>query len=335
MRRSRIIYWILCMILALGLINGENFVKEKILKEKESIYVYAPDDMEDAFKRALKQAGMKGDYKIVMTDDKEIANIIVGNDNALYPNSTMSFSFAFSPFVIAYEDDSDYTKKLEESGVLTEAFFDKDYHEIDVSKVIEEASGEGKWSNLGLEESMGNIKVYYPHKETSYWNDFYNFMLVNVNGGKYPETEEQMKAAIKQVEIFENSDYTEAVQDFNEKIIRNGGFQANSFFFIPEKIAIDFADKNNSSVRLFYPLTTTYFYYYMAVDEIGNKLTPYFDEESNFGNFYTYIANEYYRSHEVPEISVGLTYVYEERNAYNVVNLDFKRLKPSDVELSE
>ena len=78
--RNRIVCWILCLAIALGLFfhqEVKNFVDEKFLVEKASIYVYAPEDMESSFERALKMSGMKKTHEIVMTDDEAKANIVV------------------------------------------------------------------------------------------------------------------------------------------------------------------------------------------------------------------------------------------------------------------
>ena len=99
--RNRIVCWILCLAIALGLFfhqEVKNFVDEKFLVEKASIYVYAHEDMEEGFKRALKMSGMKSTHKIVMTDDETKANIIVNTQKEYDPEyEKIAFSPWFTP----------------------------------------------------------------------------------------------------------------------------------------------------------------------------------------------------------------------------------------------
>ena len=327
--KNRVFCWILCLAIAFGLVNGEDFIRERFLQEKTPVYVYAPEDMESGFKRALKMSGMKYTHKIVMTDDETKANIIV-NTQKEYDSEYEKI--AFSPFVVAYNTEDNYASKMKKSGLLVKSKYAEDdsddYLEIDFLQIINEVIGNGSWEKFGL-KNKGNIEVFYPDKSTPYWSDFYDFMLVTVNNGKYPETEEEMKTAVEQIEKFENSKYTGAVENFEEKLQRTEEFTANCLWIIPEKVVSEIAYDNNKYATLFYPTTTTYLNYYIKCDEIGSKIKSCFNEDGFWcSTFYSKLAGNDFRSVEYPKLETISDYVYYEKDSYNGLVLDYERLKP-------
>ena len=327
MRKGRVLFWILCLIVSGSLFLGEQWFKE-IRTEKLPLYVYAPKEMEEAFKVVNKIAGLKKEYKIVITDDISKANIIV--DMGKEFDSTYT-KFAYSPFVVAYSSEDGYIKKMVEKGMLKEAFFDKDYKEINFAMVIKEVIEEGKWENLGV-KNMGDIKVYYPAFGTKYYNDYYDFMLVTINEGSYPKDEKQLKRAMEQIELFESSNYTEGVKDFDEKINRTGGFMENSLYLITEQQVAMLANRNTKYGRLFYPTTTIYANYYVKADDLGSKLVANFERINGINeSFYLYIARKGYRNYSYNILDGISDYLYNERNVYNILHLEEERIRPENI----
>lgn len=327
MRKGRIWFWILCLAVALGLYVGEGWFRD-ITAEKPPLYVYAPKDMKSAFKRALKCAGMKGDYKIVITEDAATANIVVETDKEFDPEY---MELAYSPFVVAYSNEDNNVKNMVKAGLLKDAFFDDDYKEIDFIKVIDEVLDKGQWSTFGV-KNMGNLHVYYPAPGSEFYSDYYDFMLVTVNGGFYPKDEESLKKAIEKIALFEKSDYTEGVSNYDEKLERSGGFMENTFWLIPEKLAGDLASSNSEYGALFYPTTTVYTHWYIKADELGMKLVDVFDDPDTLnGNFYDYIEDEDYRNSWDNTLDGITDYLYNERDVYNVIHLESNRIRPDAV----
>lgn len=305
---KRIIAWILGVIVAVVFVA----VDKNINNEKASITVNAPANMKMAFDKARVDAGLKSDYELVMTDSNT-ANIVVSSGKADDPEY---IKFAFSPFVIGYDSAADkYYKQLRKSNVLTPSEFNNNLYEIDFLKVIDEVTEEGKWSNLGVSD-LNTIKVFYPSKDSYYWHDFYDFMLVTVNGGKYPE-EAELKSAKEAVQRFLNSSYTEAVTDFSERIERTGGFTSNAFWILPESEAFFL----NNNVMLLYPKVTVYCNFYVKGDEIGKKLIDAFDTEHLLdGNFYTSLYYKGYRNQKYSNIC-GSERIQGQRDIYNIAKI--------------
>ena len=331
MRKRRIISWIGAIITSIVLFVGDG-IFENITAEKNPLYVYAPSDMEAAFKRALKCADLNVEYAIVMTDDESKANIVVQKGKEFDSEYT---KIAYTPFVVAYNNSDSNIKKFIKSGLLEEALFNNSYHEINFDKVVEEVIEEGKWENFGVKD-MGTMRVFYPAPETELYCDYYDFMLVTVNGGFYPKNESEMEKAVERIQLFEQSNYTEAVTDFVEKFDRVGGFMENCLYLIPEELAGELAGRNSKYGRLFYPTTTVYVNYYVKADELGNKLVDVFDMSNFWGeNFYASLNFEHYRNSWNDTLGDMDEYLYYERDVYNVLHLDKDRIKPTDIKAKD
>lgn len=324
MRKSRIKFWILTLIIAFVMYIAEGFVA-KFNAEKTPLYVYAPKDMEEAFESALKLSELKGAYEIILTDDATKANIAVEMGKEFEPGYT---KLAYSPFVVAYSYEGKNIKTMIKNGLLQEAFHNNSYYEIYFNKIVEEIIEEGNWETFGVKD-LGKIKVIYPAPGTMYYPDYYDFMLVTVNGGAYPKTEVDLKLAMEQIDRFENSDYTEAVTDFSEKYNRTGGFAENTLYLIPEREADNLIRTQSKYGRLFYPTVTVNANYYIKADELGQKLVAAFGVETFFEyDFYCHIANIRYRNNEDNTINTFSSGLAGVRDEYNVLHLENDRLRP-------
>ena len=320
-RFRRLMSWLIFSLLVIFLYFVGNLFYNHILKDKIPVTVYAPEDMLSAFKSALYNTNLKNDYKIVITDDHENADICVDYGKA---NDSSYTKFAYSPFVVGYNNDEKILKKLLEANTFCTSTYDKDYHEIDLLKVINEVNGDGKWSNLGL-NSDKSLKVFYPSKATSYWEDFYNFMLVTVNGGSFPQNETEAKSAIEVINKFENSKYTEAVSNFKEKITQTNGLPKNAFYILPETtlISVYYETRDFNNFSLLFPLNTTYFnYYFKGNTDTGNIVLNGVNDSS----FYYYLSDSYYRSVNYPSIKT-VHRIAETRNTFSNVPMTNENLQ--------
>lgn len=312
MRGKRIAQWILTIIIAAGLIYGEGFIQQ-LFAEKSALTVCAPEDMKDAFKVALSNSGLSSQYKIVMTDTENGADIVVGYGKE---NDESYTQFAFSPFVIAYNSSDSCFKSLKKASTVVPSEYNDKFYEIDFLKVIDEVIKEGEWENLGI-SNHGTIRLFYPAKTTVYWHDFYNFMLVTVNGGTYPKTTDEMANAVKKIDLFEKSDCTEAVTNFDEKIERTSGFSENALYVIPEKMVYDLANGHDEKTRLFFPLATVNFNYYIkGVSENGKIVISNLPDK-----FYSKLEYKDYRNKNAYELGDDYSLVYDERDVYQTIEI--------------
>jgi len=312
-RKGRIITWVISLVLALVLWNSETFIHNTFFKEKTILTINAPSDMKSAFKKAFNKAGLRSNYIMLITDENN-ADVCVEYGKKDVEGYT---KFAFSPFIVAYSTDSSCLNKLKKAETILPSEYDEKYNEIDFKKVVNEVITEGLWKNLGLEK-LNTIKVFYPSRDSIYWQDFYDFMLVTINDGVYPNTEDELKKAEEIIKKFENSICTEPVSDFDDKIIRTGGFIQTAFFVMPEKTAIELADNNSEKGELLYPIHTVYFNYYIKGNEIGNQVINHFEKS----DFYRYLICNEYRNKFDSKITLNSNeLIYGERNVYNVITI--------------
>lgn len=331
MRKRRNFWWIFAVIISYLLFRaGQHADYLATLpdeSEKQVITVCAPEDMEEAFKSALRVAELNETHKIVMTDE-ENANICVGyakQDDESYQK------MAFSPFVVAYSTSDTCNEKLKEAEVFVPSPYVKEYYEVDFLKIIKEAIGAGKWANLNLEDE-NELKVFYPSEDSIYWHDFHDFLLVTVNNGKYPETEKELENAEKVIEKFLNSEHTEGITDFYEQVQRTGGFPSSAIYILTEKDALDICTAQSKKTNIYYPTNVVYFNYYIKGDEIGKQIIDILDEQKegimitqeklySRHNFYLLLADERYRSVKYSGLRSFTDYAYYERDMYNVAKI--------------
>ena len=313
MRAKRLAQWILTIIVATVLILGESTIKQAFFTEKTPITVYAPESMQSAFKKALSASDLTN-CKIVMTDDPVNADITVDYGKE---NDSRYMQFAFSPFIMGYNTDDDRFKELKNAEILVSSEYNKKLYEMDFLKVIDEVIEEGKWKNLGVKD-IGTIRLFYPAETTEYWHDFYNFMLVTVNGGKYPTTSAEMDKAVEYVERFTKSECTEAVADYGERLNRTDGFSENCLYVMPEAIAKKLSNDKSEYVRLIFPLQTTYMYYCVIGNTDNGKAVV---KAINESDFFSKLRSNNYRSTKYYELGDVYRSVYDERDVYNIVEV--------------
>lgn len=324
MRKSRIFQWIGAVIAAIILFYGEQYVEnlpeKPVESEKQVITVNAPQDMEEAFNVVLEAAGLAETHRIVMTNDDN-SNICVGYEKQ---NDESYQKIAFTPFVVAYSNSSNYEKELKNAEVFVESSHVSGLYEIDFLKIINEAIGDGKWTNFGVKDDK-KLEVFYPSETSIYWHDFHDFLLLTVNNGRYPKTEAEMQNAEEIIEAFVNSEYTEGITDFYEKVERTGGFPDSAIYILTEKDALDISENKSKYAELYYPINTVYFNYYIKGDETGKKIIDALDKRVegilSYRDFYGTLADKRYRSSKNSKLTATSSNVNNEGDVYNVVQI--------------
>lgn len=316
--KKRIVVWIFAILIGIVMVKYSNYIESKTKPvEKQNITVCAPADMEKAFKRALSFSSLKDTHRIVMIEDKN-ADICV---DYAKQNDEQYQKFAFSPFIVAYDTDSDYFNDLKKANVCVQARYDKNNYEIDFSRIIEEAIGQGEWSNLGI-ANQGKIIIFYPDETSEYWNDFYDFLLVNANNGEYPENEQDMEKAEEIVKQFVESKYTEDISDFSEQVTRTGGFPSTVFYVLPEQKAAQICYEQSIYSRFLYPQYTVYMNFYVKGNDLGKQVISAFEtNDFLYGSFYYKLKNEYYRTVNNSKLGTIYSNIYDGRDEFNVVKI--------------
>lgn len=311
-RTRRIKTWIIWIIIAFSFIGIEKLFTNVILKEKEPFYVYAPSDMESSFERVLEVSDMSSNYEIVMTDEKEVADVIVENNKA---NNDEYQKIAYSPYVVAY--GYNYDEAINESELMQKTNM-KDVYYMNLSNLIDAVITGKEWRDFGIDVD-GKIKVVYPDANTKYGESFYNLMLIAANGGKYPsDSDEYAKASVKIINFF-SSDNTCAVLNMSEKVAISGGFGTDTFYIGTEKEFLDMG----RYISIFSLTETISFDYYIKIDDFSKKLLKNRSKYTGWDNssFSSILNSKYYRSEDYATINKVISNAKVFSNMHNIVRI--------------
>ena len=280
------------------------------IPEKE-VTVNAPEDMEDAFSAALKKTDLKNDYKVVITSDEK-ADISVGYNKEKDGTYT---KFAYSPFVIGYDDEKSTYESLKKAKILRKSKYG-DFYEFNTLKLVNAVIDGKSLKDLGFPVE---ITIFVPSENSEYWTTFYDFMLITVNDGSYPEDSDTIEKSKQKIEEFLNSKSVKSVTDFNSQILRTDYFSEGALYIVPEQKVMSLsyeAYRKSSEARIFYPVSTVNINFYLKANtENGKKLLSEIDSSK----FFYKLRDTFYRSDAYEEINIS-SYVKDERDAYSFVS---------------
>lgn len=286
-------------------------VKMHFFTTKEALIVNAPEDMEDAFSAALKKTDLKNDYKVVITSDEK-ADISVGYNKEKDGTYT---KFAYSPFVIGYDDEKSTYESLKKAKILRKSKYG-DFYEFNTLKLVNAVIDGKSLKDLGFPVE---ITIFVPSENSEYWTTFYDFMLITVNDGSYPEDSGTIEKSQQKIEEFLNSKSVKSVTDFNSQILRTDYFSEGALYIVPEQKVMSLsyeAYRKSSEARIFYPVSTVNINFYLKANtENGKKLLSEIDSSK----FFYKLRDTFYRSDAYEEINIS-SYVKDERDAYSFVS---------------
>lgn len=310
-RGKRVFAWIIASVFAFLCFSGTiEKIVSGFISEKSYINICAPSFTQKAWNEAIKASGLSGSYKGMIVDNPEDAEILVEYSKEGDMRYTL---FAYSPFVIAVNNDNGYFKDLKNTNLITPSEFNSDYYELELMEIISEVNGQCLWENLGINDN-GKIRVYYPAESTVYWHDFYNFLLLTVNGGIYPSTKQEMDNAAQTVQKFLDSQYTEGVTEYKEKIIRTGGVPTNVIYLGTEESLRRAMDSLNYTACMLFPKVTSNFNLYVTSNtELGANVVGGMESK-----FYDKLAGCYFRSTVVSSLYSKSDHFTGLRNVYEV-----------------
>lgn len=165
MRKYRIIYWVISIIISIIIIEIYNAIKSQIpYEEREPIYVYCPEEFQRGFKDAIeKSSSLKGKNRVIFTENKATAQIIL-TDTIIKSEVNQYEKVGWSP-MIAIIDDS-----RERSYRKSEYISGKKMYTMDINKIIEDSIS-GTFTD----------KIHVPTLDTKEGELFFDMLLININ----------------------------------------------------------------------------------------------------------------------------------------------------------
>lgn len=188
MRKNRLYFWIvsivICAIVIVLYKNNENKIPEE---EKKEYKVYCTEEsFREEIEKFVKGSSIKDTHRVSFTDNKDEAELIF-SDKIL--SSDIGYEkIGWSPLVIAFDYSKDKVEFYNEQGYISE---EDDVYTIQFDKIIE-ATLEGKWKE----------KIYCPKLQTRRGELFFDFLLININEGRYPISDVEMQECVKKANEF-------------------------------------------------------------------------------------------------------------------------------------
>lgn len=258
---KRIIIWIIAIAITLSftfLKQLEEKNKQKKQTEPEKIQVQLSEefkmiDEEDIIKIFKKtEIGDKYDMTINY-EPSEKDDVVISSEYSKHLED--SEVIGYSPLVVAIGRNKGDIKKYAEAGLLTsnEEIEGKisDETDIDFKEIIKAVINGENWSKFGGDKE--EIRILYPELDTIDGELFYEFLLITVNGGKYPKTDEDMEKTKEYIDEFLSKPNVQSV-DMQKRLEINSGDITNDVYCAFENTVMKYADTN--SVYVAYPKET-------------------------------------------------------------------------------
>lgn len=210
MRKERIIFWVISIVICACIIVFYKKEESKIPEEdKTQIKVCCLEQFQPEIKKIIEKSSIGNSNKVVFTDNKSESEIILTDE--VFTSDSKYETVGWSPMIVAFEDTKSKIKSYQKDGYLAE---DDNMYTINFEKIIKDTMS-GKWKE----------KIYCPKSDTREGELFFDFILINVNGGRYPRNQEEMETATKKANEFLNCNVvveTNSVEKLkNKKKVQN------------------------------------------------------------------------------------------------------------------
>lgn len=309
--------WLTCLlilsIIASGIYtsvyNNNNIVKSDltICLNDDTVEVF-----EDQFHNK-KNFYKYYDYKNVSDSTK--ADFTFTSDISMINTSSEYSIVGYSPLVICLKNNenlNNYLKTVTKEGFLTCNSSNKiknsssDNITCDFNRIIDAVINGEDWSDLGGEDKK--ISIYCPSPNTVEGKLFYDFLLITINDGKYPES--NFETVKQKADLFLNSE--NVIQtDVEAKIEKLNGELQEDIYILFEADLIS-ATKKQGDVCITYPETTVVKQLYLQYnnDNLEETITEVFDKSSIevYSLYSTLRYHYYYRSSSYPALTTDNNY---------------------------
>ena len=256
MRKGRIIFWTISLVIC-AIIILEVKIEESVIpyEEREPTKVYCIDEVKEEIKKIIEDSNFGDTHRVIFTDNKDEAEFVL-TDRVTSKDDGYE-RLARSPLIVAFDNT---TKNKEKSyikdGYLIEAENTYTYT-IDFQKVIE-ATLEGKWTD----------KIYCPKVTTREGEIFFDFLLININSGKYPQNSEELEKCTEVANKFLSSKLV--LQCDSKEKLKNKTVLENEICIIFEKDIYNMSS-DSYDFEISYPTDTVLYEIYYCYKGSNEK----------------------------------------------------------------
>lgn len=295
MRKTRLIFWIIslviCSIIIMIYIKEEN---KTPYQDRIPINVYCNKQFQNDIKETIEDASIGDTHRVVFTENKDEAEFILTNE--IHKSDKEYEKVGWSPLVIVFNDDVRFGYCVED-----------DYSYImEFNKIID----------LVIKGELKQ-KIYCPKLDTREGKLFFDFLLITINGGIYPN-EAKLEKVTEKAEKFLNSEVV-IQTEVAEKLKTTKNVKDEFYILFENEVCKNFSS-NEYSFNIAYPKNTVvYEYYWKFTGENKDKLketmteSPWYTSnnkmQSIFGDFKIRHDNQTYYNSNYYNVRQGFSYV--------------------------
>lgn len=309
MRKGRLIFWVISLVIYAVIIFFIKKEESRIpYEEKTPLNVYCNKEFQKQTKEMLEKSDFGDTHRVVFTDNKDTAEFVLTDR---ITNKDVGYEkIGWTPLIVAFDNTTkNKVKNYIKEGYLIGPETIYTSYTINFKKIIDSTLS-NEW----------NDKIYCPKLDTREGELFFDFLLVNINSGKYPKNDEELERCTKTANEFLSSNIV--IQCDTKERLENKQIVENEIFIIFEKDIHNMSD-GNYQFEISYPTDTVlYEFYYCCkgddekeIRNAVNKENGIFDSDSKLENIMwlndarynrrnkAYFGNNYYK------MSDGFSYV--------------------------
>lgn len=281
MRKGRLLFWIISLVICAIIIfmykKKENSIP---YEEKTPINVYCLEDFQEEIKEIIEKSFMGETHRVVFTDSKEEVEFIL--TDKITTTDIGYERVGWTPLIIAFDvTTEDKIKSYEKDGYLVESNYS---YKINFEKIIEATLAQ-EWTD----------KIYCPRLSTREGELFFDFLLININSGVYPKSEEELEECTKKANEFLNSNVV--VQGDATERLENKKIVENELYIIFEKDIYDM-QSNDYEFEISYPTNTVlYEIYYYSKGDNAKEIKEVVERKNNFLGNHSKLQNIMYKNY--------------------------------------
>ena len=272
-RRKLMIFICLAFVLVIG---GADVVSKIEAIEKKQIEVYVDENLREGFEEVVEFPLIKLYYESSYSENTKNTALTLTTDIEKIDKSREYEIISQSPLIFFMKDAMDFNevsisnnKKgflLSESKIKTS---DNDTITCDFAKVVDAVIGNGKWSELGGDETK-EIIIYCPKLDTVEGKLFKDFLVRSFNNKK--ESYEEIE---KKIQMFFESENVIQTDVYNKLQMLKDNVSQYAIFVEFEHDLLNFYNNYNQDFVFIYPQKTILKNIYLQMnseDETFNKI---------------------------------------------------------------
>ena len=288
-------------------------------RPKEEISGYVDSAFEDIIDEQDNKSAFKKNFNLVIEDNIKKADFILTSDLNAIDTTKEYETLGYTPLILLLNTKT--AKNLSQDFITLEDDRSGSYT-CEFKMVIDAILNNKGWKSLGKKDD-NRIIIYCPKKDTLEGKLFYDFLLITLNNGKYPE--ENLEEIKKNADAFLSSKQVVQTDAVSKVLNLSGNLNENNIYICFEADLLQ--ARNNDDFKFAYPSLTVVKKAYLQYNgENGKKLKEIFDNNS-FAVYpieYGIYATGEYRTYEHPNFNShnAVGYYYNQADGINYYELE-------------